>query len=68
MTKRQQLALSSVVKDINDTEALKAFAKTIVNDAGRFRTILTVDQIDGELRWHVSVPSPMGSNRSSGKR
>ena len=34
-----------------DTEALKAFAKTIVNDAGRFGTILTVDRIDGELRW-----------------
>jgi hypothetical protein len=55
MTKRQQLALSNVVKDINDTEAVKAFAETIVNDGGRFGTILTVDQIDGELRWHVSV-------------
>ena len=55
MTKRQALALSDVVKDPKDTEALKAFAKTIVNDAGRFGTILTVDQIDGELHWHVSV-------------
>jgi hypothetical protein len=55
MTKRQALALSDVVKNPNDTEALKAFAKTIVTDAGRFGTILTVDLIDGELRWHVSV-------------
>jgi hypothetical protein len=55
MTKRQELALARVVKDPDDTDALRAFAKTVVNDAGRFGTILTVDMLDGELRWHVSV-------------
>lgn len=43
------------MKDIDDREPLKAFAKTIVNDAGRFGTILTIDLFNGELRWHVSA-------------
>jgi hypothetical protein len=31
------------------------FAKTLVNDAGRFGTILTVDRFESQLTWHVSV-------------
>ena len=57
MTSRQSLALSAVVADVNDTERLKAFAKTVVNDSGRFGTILTVDRFEGRLTWHVSVTS-----------
>ena len=57
MTSRQSLALSAVVVDVNDTDRLKAFAKTLVNDAGRFGTILTVDRFEGRLTWHVSVTS-----------
>ena len=55
MTSRQSVALSAVVADVNDTERLKMFAKTIVNDAGRFGTILTVDRFESQLTWHVSV-------------
>ena len=55
MTSRQSFALSAVVVDVNDTERLKAFAKTVVNDTGRFGTILTVDRFEGRLTWHVSV-------------
>jgi hypothetical protein len=55
MTQRQAFAISKILTDLNDTETLKAFAKTIVNDAGRFGTILMTDRCDGELRWHVSV-------------
>ena len=55
MTLRQAFAISNILTDINDTESLKAFAKTIVNDAGRFGTILMADCWEGELRWHVSV-------------
>jgi hypothetical protein len=55
VTPRQSFALSHILKDPNDTEALKAFAKTIVNDAGRFGTILTVDRLEDHLTWHVSV-------------
>ena len=57
MTSRQSLALSAVVADVNDTERLKTFAKTVVNDAGKFGTILTVDRFEGRLTWHVSVTS-----------
>jgi hypothetical protein len=55
MTPRQAFAISNILTDTNDIEALKPFAKTIVNDAGRFGTILMADRCDGELRWHVSV-------------
>jgi hypothetical protein len=55
MTPRQSLALSSVLTNPDNTEGLVSFAKTIVNDAGRFGTILTVDQFEGQLTWHVSV-------------
>jgi hypothetical protein len=57
MTSRQSFALSEVVVDVNDTDRLKAFAKTLVNDAGRFGSILTVDRFQGRLTWHVSVTS-----------
>ena len=57
MPPRQSLALSSVLTNPDSTEALAAFAKTIVNDAGRFGTILTVDRLEGRLTWHVSVMS-----------
>jgi hypothetical protein len=43
------------VTDVNDTEGLKSFAKTVVNDTGRFGTILTVDRLEDRLTWHVSV-------------
>jgi len=55
VTSRQSFALFNVLTDANDTEALKAFAKTVVNAAGRFGTILTVDRFDERLTWHVSV-------------
>jgi hypothetical protein len=55
MTPRQSLALSSVLTNPDNTEGLASFAKTIVNDAGRFGTILTVDRFDDHLTWHVSV-------------
>jgi hypothetical protein len=55
MTSRQSFALSAVVADVHDLERLKAFAKTVVNDADRFGTILTVDRFEGRLTWHVSV-------------
>jgi hypothetical protein len=55
MTSRQTFALSAVVTDVHDIERLKAFAKTIVNDAGKFGTILPVDRFEGRLTWHVSV-------------
>jgi hypothetical protein len=42
---------------VNDTDRLKAFAKTLVNDTGRFGTIFTVDRFEGRLTWHVSVTS-----------
>jgi hypothetical protein len=45
------------VVDLNDTERLKAFTKIVVNDDGRFGTILTVDRFEGRLTWHVSVTS-----------
>jgi hypothetical protein len=48
VTSRQSFALSAVVVDVNDTDRLKEFAK-------RFGTILTVDQLEGRLAWHVSV-------------
>src|SRR6476646_5683995 len=57
MTSRQSFALSEVVVDVNDTDRLKAFAKTLVNDAGRFGTILSVDRFQRRLTWHVSVTS-----------
>ena len=49
MTSRQSFALSMVVTDANDTGRLKAFAKTVVNDSGRFGTILTVDRFEDRL-------------------
>ena len=55
MTKRQSFALCRVLADPRNTEPLRTLAKTIINDAGRFGTILTVDLWKGELHWHVSV-------------
>ncbi len=54
LTKRQARALSSI-RDPNQLEGLDGFAKTVINDVGRFGTILTVDRFEGDLRWHVSV-------------
>jgi hypothetical protein len=47
--------LSKVLTNPDSTEGLASFAQTIVNDAGRFGTILTVDRCDDYLTWHVSV-------------
>ena len=43
--------------DLDDAERLKAAAKTVVNDTGRFGTILTVERFKGRFAWHVSVRS-----------
>ena len=61
MTPRQSLALSSVLTNPDNTEGVASFAKTIVNDAGRFGTILTVDQFESQPTWHVCVFCAVGS-------
>src|SRR4051812_12616238 len=55
MTTRQAFAIANIVRDPNNTKALEQFAKTIVNAAGRFGTILTVDKVEEGWCWHVSV-------------
>src|SRR4051812_12525926 len=55
MTARQSFAVLNPISDPHETESLKPFAKTIVMGTDRFGTILTIDQFDDRLTWHVSV-------------